>query len=434
MPYTNHGVYRVISLNIERWNIVVNYIDLFAGAGGLSEGFSANRFNAVAHVEMNQDACFTLKTRICYYFLKRNNKQDIYRKYLKKEISRNELYSFVPKKLINSVINETMSKDNMTNIFRKIDESLRERKIKKVDLIVGGPPCQAYSLVGRAVKENNMIGDPRNYLYQLYIKVLKQYQPKMFVFENVPGLLTANNGKYFSDMKKEFIKAGYKIDYRVLNAIDFGVLQNRRRVILIGWKKNLNVKYPEFDTVKNEFKIESILSDLPFVLAGQENNTYSSDTYSDYLKKTKIRKPTDVLTWHIARPHIDRDKKIYKKAIEAWENNHQRIKYTDLPEELCTHKNRTAFLDRFKVVAADLTYCHTMMAHIAKDGHYFIHPDKKQLRSITVREAARIQSFPDDFYFEGSRTAAFTQIGNAVPPLMAYGIAKRIREILEGLS
>ena len=87
-----------------------------------------------------------------------------------------------------------------------------------------------------------------------------------------------------------------------------------------------------------------------------------TDTYSDYLRKTGIRKPTDVLTWHVARPHIDRDKKIYKKAIEAWENNHQRLKYTELPEELCTHKNRTAFLDRFKVVAKDLPYCHTMMA------------------------------------------------------------------------
>ncbi len=410
------------------------YIDLFAGAGGLSEGFTANGYNAVAHVEMNQDACFTLKTRICYYYLKKNNKIDIYQKYLNNEISRDKLYSYVPEELINSVINETMSKENMENVFKKMDSLLLERKIKKVDLIVGGPPCQAYSLVGRAVKEDNMIGDPRNYLYKLYIKVLQQYKPRIFVFENVPGLLTANGGKYFSDMQGEFKKAGYKIDYRVLNAIDFGVLQNRRRVILIGWKKGLKVQYPEFDIIKNKYNVKSILSDLPPVLAGQGNNTYPDGTYSEYLRKTGIRKETDVLTWHIARPHIERDKKIYKKAIEAWENNHYRLKYTDLPEELCTHKNRTAFLDRFKVVADDLPYCHTMMAHIAKDGHYFIHPDIKQLRSITVREAARIQSFPDDFYFEGSRTAAFTQIGNAVPPLMAYGIARKIKTILEGLS
>lgn len=413
---------------------MLNYIDLFAGAGGLSEGFTANGYNAVAHVEMNQDACFTLKTRICYYYLKKNNKLNIYQKYLKKEISRDELYSSVPQILISSVVNETMSEDNMKNIFEKIDTILDEKNIKDVDLIVGGPPCQAYSLVGRAVKEDKMIGDPRNYLYQLYIKVLKQYKPKMFVFENVPGLLTANGGKYFSDMQKAFKEAGYKIDHRILNAKDFGVLQNRRRVILLGWKKDKQVKYPQFDIVENEHTVESILSDLPSILAGQEKNTYATSVYSEYLRKTGIRKSTDILTWHIARPHIDRDKKIYKKAIEAWEQNHQRIKYTELPKELCTHKNRTAFLDRFKVVAKDLDCCHTMMAHISKDGHYFIHPDIKQLRSITVREAARIQSFPDDFYFEGSRTAAFTQIGNAVPPLMANGIAKKIKTILEGLK
>ena len=413
---------------------MINYIDLFAGAGGLSEGFVASGYNAVAHVEMNQDACFTLKTRICYYYLKKNNNLDIYQKYLKKQINRDELYAYVPAALINSVINETMSEENMENIFNQIDKILEKKKIKNIDLIVGGPPCQAYSLVGRAVTENKMVGDPRNYLYQLYIKVLENYRPKIFVFENVPGMLTANGGKYFSNMQKAFKKAGYKIDHRILNAENFGVLQNRRRVILIGWLKDKKIEYPEFDIVKNKYQIKNILSDLPPILAGQENNIYPNNIYSEYLKKTKIRKPNDVLTWHVARPHIDRDKKIYKKAIEAWNQNHKRIKYTDLPEELCTHKNRTAFLDRFKVVASDLPYCHTMMAHISKDGHYFIHPDINQLRSITVREAARIQSFPDDFYFEGSRTAAFTQIGNAVPPLMAYGIAKKIKSILEVLK
>jgi len=138
----------------------------------------------------------------------------------------------------------------------------------------------------------------------------------------------------------------------------------------------------------------------------------------------------DILTWHITRPHIERDRQIYRLIINAWQNEHTRLKYTDLPEELCTHKNRTAFLDRFKVVARDLPVCHTITAHLSKDGHYFIHPDFYQARSISVREAARIQSFPDNYFFEGSRTAAFTQIGNAVPPLMAMGIADAIRKIL----
>ena len=231
-----------------------------------------------------------------------------------------------------------------------------------------------------------MVGDPRNYLYKLYADVLKKYKPKVFVFENVPGMLTANSGTYFSDMKTTFEKIGYSVHHEVINSFNFGVLQNRRRVIIIGWK--------------NEFSL----------------------------------KAGDVLTWHTARPHIDRDKKIYRTAIRKWNDNHSRLQYNDLPDELITHKNITGFLDRFKVVAADLPASHTMMAHISKDGHYFIHPDINQARSITVREAARIQSFPDDYFFEGSRTSAFMQIGNAVPPLMSKGIAKEIKQMIESIE
>ena len=252
----------------------------------------------------------------------------------------------------------------------------------------------------------------------------------MFVFENVPGLLTANGGQYFEDMKMAFKDAGYTIDHSILNAKNFGVLQDRRRVILIGWKKELGYQYPVFEEKESTNKVADLLSDLPAIQAGGENNNYSSSVFSAYLEATGIRKPDDVLTWHVARPHIDRDREIYRKVITAWFEDKKRIKYTDLPEALCTHKNRTAFLDRFKIVAADMPVCHTMMAHISKDGHYFIHPDINQARSITVREAARIQSFPDNFYFEGSRTAAFTQVGNAVPPLMAKGIAVKIKEML----
>ena len=409
----------------------MNYIDLFAGAGGLSEGFTSIGFNPIAHVEMNYDACQTLKTRAVYYYLKQSGKLDEYRKYLRGEISKDELYGLVPEIVLKSVIHQTMSTENMPELFELIDDLKTEQHINQVDLIVGGPPCQAYSLVGRAVKSDNMVGDPRNYLYKLYIEVLKKYTPTMFVFENVPGLLTANGGQYFEDMKKAFKAAGYTIDHAVLNAKSFDVLQDRRRVILIGWKKDLHYKYPSFVEKTPAYKVADLLSDLPKIQSGESNNSYATKKFSAYLETTGIRKKDDILTWHVARPHISRDRKIYKEVITAWVKDKKRIKYTDLPEELCTHRNRTAFLDRFKVVASDLPTCHTMMAHISKDGHYFIHPDIDQARSITVREAARIQSFPDDFYFEGSRTAAFTQVGNAVPPLMARGIAEKIKEMLE---
>ena len=409
----------------------MNYIDLFAGAGGLSEGFTSIGFHPIAHVEMNYDACQTLKTRAVYYYLKQNGKLNEYKKYLRGEISRDELYRLVPEIVLKTVIHQTMSTENMSELFDLIDGLKSEQKINQVDLIVGGPPCQAYSLVGRAVKSDNMVGDPRNYLYKLYIEVLKKYNPTMFVFENVPGMLTANCGQYFEDMKKAFKESGYTIDHAILNAKSFDVLQDRRRVILIGWKKDLNYQYPSFVEKTPEYKVLDLLSDLPKIQAGESNDSYATKKFSAYLETTGIRKKDDVLTWHIARPHISRDREIYRKVITAWFKDKKRIKYTDLPEELCTHRNRTAFLDRFKVVASDMPACHTMMAHISKDGHYFIHPDLEQARSITVREAARIQSFPDDFYFEGSRTAAFTQVGNAVPPLMAKGIAEKIKEMLE---
>ena len=152
---------------------------------------------------------------------------------------------------------------------------------------------------------------------------------------------------------------------------------------------------------------------------------------NEYLKKTETRNGIDYTTQHITRNHNDRDLEIYSIAIDKWLNDRQRLKYNDIPKKLQTHKNTEAFLDRYKVI--DPTgHSHTVVAHIAKDGHYYIYPDLKQVRSISVREAARIQSFPDDYFFEGGRTAAFKQIGNAVPVNMAYAIGAQIVKALNG--
>lgn len=409
------------------------FIDLFAGAGGLSEGFVADGgFIPVAHVEMNPYAAMTLKTRTCYYYLKENNRLDEYRSYQRGEITRDELFARMPNGMLDTVINKEISDTTTTEIFDLIDEILENANIQNVDIVIGGPPCQAYSLIGRAKDPDNMRNDPRNFLYRQYVRFLNRYRPRMFIFENVPGILTANNGETFQSIIREFNDAGYTVDHRILDAADFGVLQHRKRVIIIGWQADLQIVYPEFEITEVQATVNDILRDLIRLEIATENNVYVSEP-TNYLRASGIRADDDILTHHVCRFHNPRDIEIYRRVITAWNENHRRLRYTDLPEELCTHKNRNAFLDRYKVVAGDIQCSHTMVAHISKDGHYFIHPDVTQCRSLSVREAARIQSFPDNYFFEGPRAAKFVQIGNAVPPLMAKGLARGIRDILENI-
>lgn len=411
----------------------LNYIDLFAGAGGLSEGFIRAGFDPIAHVEMNKDACDTLKTRAAYHWLKERGEQQTYYDYLKSENKNKEEFwqKNIPDNVINSVINTEISKETLPEIFKKIDSKLGNNKI---DLIVGGPPCQAYSVAGRARK--NMENDPRNTLYKYYVEFLKKYQPKMFVFENVPGILSAKNGEHLDNIFEAVKKAGYELSLptnknRFLNAKDFGVLQDRKRVIIIGWKKELGLNYPEFQTKENYFQVlKDLFSDLKPLQNGKGTLNavdYATPT-TEYLEKAKIRNGLDFVTQHIARPNNENDLEIYRIAVDEW-NNGKRLNYAKLPSRLIKHANTEVFTNRFQVVNGQ-GISHTVVAHIAMDGHYYIHPDKKQNRSITVREAARIQSFPDDYFFEGCRSAAFKQVGNAVPPLMAEKIAEKIKEMI----
>lgn len=395
----------------------LNFIDLFAGAGGLSEGFAREGFHAVAHVEADIHACSTLKTRLAYHYHKEKKSLKRYYDYLRMKTSREDLWAGVPSNLLDSVIHEEISRDTLKRIYSKIDRLIGS---EKVDLLIGGPPCQAYSLVGRSRDPNRMVGDARNYLFRHYAKFLKRYEPRFFVFENVLGLLTAGNERYLIEMRKLFRQVGYETDFRVLNAEEFGVLQRRRRVVIIGRRGNEAFDFPKLKTIKNDWQIKKdLFADLPPLRPGEEMDiaVYSSPTNS-YLRNTKTRNGLPFTTQHITRNHIERDLEIYSIAIKKWLNERSRLKYNELPQHLKTHRNEAGFLDRFKVVDP-IGHSHTMMAHIAKDGHYYIFPDLKQVRSLSVREAARIQSFPDDYFFEGGRTAAFKQIGNAVPPLMA---------------
>ncbi|MBM3235565.1 DNA cytosine methyltransferase [Candidatus Poribacteria bacterium] len=411
----------------------LTFIDLFAGAGGLSEGFWRKGFTSLAHIEKDLHSCLTFKTRISYYYLRNNNKLDVYSKYLKGELSRENLYNHIPLNLLNSVIPLEITEDSYNIILEKINRNLKICGYKKVDVIVGGPPCQTYSVVGRCKDRYGKKRDPRNHLYKLYSRFLEDVKPSIFVFENVPGLLSVENGHLLKDVMNHFHTAGYKVEDKILNSYDFGVLQKRERVILIGWKKELPFHYPDFEKQgTNKWSVKDVLSDLPSIQPGEKMlyGNYISEL-TGYLREYKIRTDNDILTLHIARGHNARDRQIYKLAIEKWEKERRRLKYTDVPEEFRTHKNLKSFLDRYKAVAADLPFSHTVVAHIAKDGHYYIHPDIKQLRSLSVREAARLQSFPDNYYFEGSMTSRFMQIGNAVPPLMSEKIAEKIKVMLK---
>jgi len=409
------------------------FIDLFAGTGGLSEGFVRKGFIPAAHVEMDKNACLTLKTRIAYHYLNANNRNEIYGEYLIGKISREELYKQVPRELLDTVINVEISESNLNMIFENIMKNLHKLGYEHVDIIVGGPPCQAYSLIGRARDPNGKKDDLRNYLYRLYMKFLEFFNPSLFVFENVPGLLSARNGKFLNDIMLLFNDAGYEFDYKIHNAYDFGVLQKRKRVIFIGWLKKLGLIYPDYERESNGYLVKDLLIDLPPLRPGErmQYGDYYVTSPTKYLKRYGLRNKNDLLIHHDTRPHNKRDLKIYKMAIETWQRERKRLKYTDIPREYRTHKNTRSFLDRYKVVANDLPYSHTVTAHIAKDGHYYIHPDIHQIRSLSVREAARLQSFPENYYFEGSRTSQFMQIGNAVPPLMAEKIAEKLRQMLK---
>ena len=413
----------------------LNFIDLFAGAGGLSEGFVRAGCEPIAHVEADSGAAYTLRTREAFYILNERGDLTTYFAYLSGQLSRDELYSRAFRSASSSVINATIGTECLPKIFSHLDALIGNRKL---DLIVGGPPCQAYSLVGRARSKLKMVGDQRNYLFVYYAEFLRRYRPKFFIFENVTGLLTArevDGTRYLDMMLSLFKELGYSVEYQVLAADQFGIPQKRKRIILVGRKGRKDGFFPELDRIPSDFLVEDAIGDLPSLSAGKGASliTLLEKTPSRWLEKSGLLSAAGSTTWHEARPHNPRDLKIFKRVVNKWNKNKERLCYNDLPEVLKTHKNRSSFLDRFKVVAADLPASHTVVAHIAKDGNYYIHPDYAQNRSLTPREAARLQTFPDDYFFESasgkpSRTSAFKQIGNAVPVLLAEKIAKRLVE------
>lgn len=392
------------------------FIDLFAGCGGLSEGFYRQGFKALAHVEIDHWACETLRTRMKFYGYKDYNRE---------------------------VIEHDITSDD---ILERIDKAVNGRT---VDIIIGGPPCQAYSTAGRVRDGKKMASDPRNYLFESYVKILEYYSPKFFVFENVTGLLSAQvkNAPIFPKVLKA-LGNQYKVignpEVLVHNTADYGVPQLRKRVIIIGVRKDIDKSAEELyesiikthwdpETPSNEKKgkkrfvdVRQAIGDLPPVEPGHDASTETFDypCNNEYLKRIG-KQGIYPLMDHIARKHNDLDRERFQVMI------HNHWSFGQLRREMpqYEHEHARIFDNSYVVQWWDLP-SKTILAHIHKDGFQYIHPDEEQKRTFTVREAARIQSFPDDFEFKGSRGEKYKQIGNAVPPLFAEALAKSIKKNL----
>lgn len=408
----------------------MNIIDLFSGAGGLTEGFRTKDFNILNHVEMDEAASKTLELRDAYYYLSDKHKLSLYVKYLENKITYDELMEYIPLQIKSKTINNEINSKTIDKIFKTIDDEIADNHILLIDGIIGGPPCQAYSTVGRARNKYKKESDERIYLYRYYIEFLEKYHPKFFIFENVKGLLSFKdqyNELLLPKMVEEFNASGYKLSYKLIDSSEYGVPQKRERLIIFGSDGTFdsNNFFTELEKSKEQPNtIGELFQDLPFLHNGQELNAYgkhSASTFVHNYLRTSNKVP---LTQNISRPNKQNDLDIYKLIAEAKKAG-KNLHYNELDKKYQTHKNKHSFLDRYKALDNN-SVSHTLVAHISKDGHYYIHPDVEQNRSITVREAARIQTFPDNFYFETSRTSAFKQIGNAVPPYLSHKFATTI--------
>ncbi len=343
-----------------------NAIDLFCGCGGLSYGFERAGFNILLGIDNDSKALETF-----------------------------ELNHKGAKSICGDITQVTYEKDIKPLIGDKT-----------IDVIIGGPPCQGMSLSGP-----RKFDDPRNRLYLSYIRLVDEIRPKMFVIENVPGLVGLFNGQIKDSIIEKFTDMGYEIQYRILCASDYGVPQSRRRVVFVGSRIG-SFEYPSTDHETVTCKMA--LSDLPPLIEelGEEEMAYETLPTNSY--QALMRERSMVVRNHVAASHSDHVKEIIALVPDGGN-------YKDLPEEFAHTRNFHVAWTRF---ASDKP------APTIDTGHRH-HFHYKYNRVPTVRECARLQSFPDDFIFLGNKTQQFRQVGNAVPPIMAQEIAKQVIETLE---
>ncbi|HGA3041145.1 TPA: DNA cytosine methyltransferase [Serratia marcescens] len=520
-------------------SLPIPIVDLFAGPGGLGEGFSSLKngtaFQIAVSAEKDPIAHQTLRLRAFYRLLcsSRPSKLGDYYRFCNGQAEKP--YSCETEDLWHKAGKEAMcieigSVDGNATLDASIKAALDKRPTEEPWVLIGGPPCQAYSLVGRARNKGNADykaeDDHRHFLYREYLRIIQNYQPDIFVMENVKGILssTINGQKIFHEILKDLAnpnaalgaeKKGQRyhivslvsdqvfsdgddpsqldLTKYIIRAEDFGIPQARHRVILLGIREDrYQDKLPKL-SCQNSVSVEEAIGGLPALrsllskekdsntlwaeLVGKELQTLaeaastSDDTVKNlapYLQKTASSIGCVQATGSIRLPrkagylgqtgHDNLDEWLLDSYLNVWLNHETRGHRIDdlarygyaatfasvhkrspkghrefnLPRLAPAHKNWESgkFSDRFRVQIKDNPST-TITSHISKDGHYFIHYDPVQCRSLTVREAARLQTFPDNYFFQGGRTQQYHQVGNAVPPLLANKIAKIVSEILQ---
>lgn len=397
-------------------NNKINVIDLFAGCGGLTEGFEMHgAYSFIAAVEWERRFCDTLSHRLKTHWRINDSEERV----IHFDIQRLD-------ELFNGWQGDAKFGDH-----KGLDKIVNNRS---VDLVIGGPPCQAYSLAGRIRDAQGMHNDYRNFLFESYVKIVAHYRPDAFVFENVLGMLSAKPGgiSIVDRIYDQFEEIGYQIssDLRkqaVFNVADFGIPQNRRRVIIYGVNKQ-KTQHPQkvvdnFYDKLNTYKtskvstVKDAISDLePLYPLKNGPQALGKKKYSHHPFRSDVN-------WHVPRFHSSRDIQLFKMLADDIKSGGNLYTSSDEIKALYTKlTGKNSNVHKYYVLREDKP-SNTIPAHLHKDGLRHIHPDPKQARTITVREAARLQTFPDDFEFIGSQSDAYKMIGNAVPPLFAKYIA-----------
>lgn len=406
-------------------NKKIKSIDLFAGCGGLMDGFEqSGHYDTIAAVEWEKAPCRNLEKRLKEKWKYKDADQRV----LRFDIQRTE------------ELFEGWNEDPDYGSSVGLDKLINAAE--GIDVIIGGPPCQAYSIAGRVRDENGMRDDYRNYLFESYIKVLERYQPKAFIFENVPGILSAKPGdrNIIEIIQESFDEAGYcllpDLSEAIIDFTEYGVPQNRKRIIIFGVKKDYfgekaaeivkqfyETNLPKYKTKKKK-TVQEAIGDLPKLYPVAEDIKINGT-------RTRHSLPQPEVPNHIARWQSDRDVGIFKLLTEDIESG--RCEYTSIEalKQLYTDvTGKESNVHKYHVIRWDEP-SNLIPAHLYKDGLRHIHPDSTQQRTLTVREAARLQTFPDDYVFDGSNMELYKMIGNAVPPQFAKCCANAVFDILQ---